>query len=184
MKSLFVAASAVAVASLVPAMAQAQAAPGTGAYVNLGYARADTDPGKLDIIQGKVGYRFMPYLGIEGELATGLGSDSVTVPTGGTPATVSAKIKLKHEAAAYVVGFAPLSANTDVFARLGYGTTKVRVRGAGVSVSGSEESVNYGLGIQHHFDGVNGVRAEWTRLDFDNGGGSTDVFGVSYTRRF
>lgn len=185
MKTLFVAASAVALASLVPALAQAQTAPNTGAYVNLGYARADTDPGKLDIIQGKVGYRFMPYFGIEGELATGLGSDKVTVPTGvANPATVSASIKLKHEAAAYAVGFVPLSPNTDLFARVGYGTTKIRVRGAGVSASGSEESINYGLGAQHHFDGVNGIRAEWTRQDFDNGSGKADVFGVAYTRRF
>ena len=184
MKYLFAAASAAALCVFASA-AQAQDVAPTGVYVNLGYARADTDPGKLDIIQGKVGYRFMPYVGVEGELATGLGSDNVTVPTGvANPPTVSASIKLKHEAAAYVVGFLPLSANTDVFARLGYGTTKVRVSGAGVGVSGSEESVNYGLGVQHHFDGVNGVRAEWTRLDFDNGGGSTDVFGVSYVRRF
>ena len=185
MKLFVAAASAIVLAALVPAAAQAQTAPNTGAYVNLGYARADTDPGHIDIIQGKVGYRFMPFVGVEGELATGLGSDKVTVPTGvANPATVRASIKLKHEAAVYVVGFAPVGANTDLFARLGYGTTKIRVRGAGVSASASEESINYGLGVQHHFDGVNGVRVEWTRLDFENGGGKGDVFGVSYVRRF
>ena len=181
MKALFAAATAAALVSLAPGLAQAQdAAVASGPYVNLGYARVDTDPGSLDAIAGRLGFRFNNWIGAEGELATGLGSDSITDPATG----VRASLKLKHSAAAYVVGFAPIGANTDLIARVGYGTTKARVRGGGISVSDSEESINYGLGAQHHFDGVNGVRVDWTRYDFDNGGGKSDVFAIAYTRRF
>lgn len=178
MKALIAAASAAALVSMAPGLAQAQEAPAGGPYVNLGYARVDTDPGGLDAIQGRLGYRFNNWIGVEGELATGLGSDNVRI--GG----VEGSLKLKHSASAFLTGFAPIGANTDLIARVGYGTSKVRARSGGVSVSDSEESFNYGLGAQHHFDGVNGVRVDWTRYDFDNAGGKTDVFAIAYTRRF
>ena len=120
----------------------------------------------------------MPYLGVEGELATGLESDNDTI--GG----VDVNAKLKHEAAGYVVGFLPVSPNTDLLARVGYGTTKVRARAAGVSVSDRKESLNFGVGAQHYFDGVNGVRVDYTRQEFDNGRGNANVWTVGYTRKF
>ena len=93
-------------------------------------------------------------------------------------------MKLKHQLAAYVVGFAPVGANTDVFARIGYGESKIRARSGGVSFSDDGSSVNYGVGAQHHFDGLNGVRIDWTRHDFTNGGDKADVFAIAYSRRF
>jgi hypothetical protein len=178
MKSLIVAASAVAMASLAPALAQAQTAPTTGAYVNLGVAHADAGQPNYELLQGKLGYRFNTYLGVEGELATGLKGHDDTI--GG----VNVHSKVEHEAAAYGVGFLPLSPNTDLIARVGYGTTKIKAKAAGVSGSDSAESWNFGVGAQHYFDGVNGVRIDYTHQEFNHNQGNAEVFGVAYTRRF
>jgi len=178
--ALIAAASLAAIAAVVPAAAQAQAATAanTGAYVNLNGAFATAGSADVGAIQGRLGYRFMPYLGVEGELAAGVKSDTDTI------AGVRVNQKLKHEAAAYAVGFLPVGPDTDVLARIGYGSTKFRVKSGGVSASDSVESVNYGVGAQHHFDGVNGIRADYTYQDFNHGFGHANVWSLGYTRRF
>jgi hypothetical protein len=176
MKALFAAASAAAIAFTVPAIAQAQEAPVSNVYATAGYANVDGDGVNLGALQGRLGYRMNSWLGVEGEAAIGIQDDDVDI--GGTEVNV----ELKHQLAAYVVGFAPVGANTDVFARVGYGTTKIKGSALGVSASDDGSSWNYGVGAQHHFDGVNGVRIDWTRHDFD--GGNADVWAIAYTRKF
>jgi len=179
--ALIAAASLAAIAAVVPAAAQAQDAAATkaGAYggVNAGIVNGS---GGVDLkaIQGRLGYRFNDWVGVEGELATGLKSDTDTI------AGVDVNTKLKHSAAAYVVGFAPIGANTDILARVGYGTTKLRAKAAGVSASDSEESLNFGVGAQHHFDGLNGVRVDYTRQEFRHDNGDANVWSLGYTRKF
>ena len=114
--ALIAAASLAALATVIPAAAQAQdaAATNTGAYVNLNLGMASYGSADVKAVQGRLGYRFMPYVGIEGELATGLKSDTDTV------AGIDVNTKLKHSADAYVVGFAPIGPNTDLIARVGY----------------------------------------------------------------
>lgn len=185
--ALIAAASLVAIAAVVPAAAQAQTSTAggmmaptanTGAYANLNLGLASAGSADVKAIQGRLGYRFNDWVGVEGELATGLDSDKDTI--GG----VRVKQTLEHEAAAYLVGFAPIAANTDLIARVGYGTTKVKASAAGASASGSEESFNYGVGAQHHFDGVNGVRVDYTRQEFRHGDGHANVWTIGYARKF
>lgn len=174
MKVLFASAALVA---LAPAIAQAQDAAPQGVYANLGYAHASQSGISLGAVQGKLGYRINKWVGVEGELAIGFDDDSVRV------GAATAKVELKHEAAAYVVGFAPVGPNTDLLARIGYGTTKIGASAVGASASGSDESINVGVGVQHHFDGKNGVRVEYTRSEY-NDGGHANLWGVAYSRRF
>jgi uncharacterized protein YdeI (BOF family) len=179
-KSLIAAASAATFAVFAPALASAQdaASPNAGAYANLNLGLFDGGQADIKGVQGRLGYRFNDWIGVEGELATGLKSDKDTI--GG----VRVSQKLKHSANAYVVGFAPIGANTDLIARVGYGTSKVSGKAAGVSASESEESFNYGVGAQHHFDGQNGVRVDFTRQEFRNDNGHANVWTVGYSRRF
>jgi outer membrane immunogenic protein len=179
-KALIAAASLAAFATVVPAAAQAQdaAADNVGAYVNLNLGMASAGSADVKAVQGRVGYRFHPNFGVEGELATGIESDTDTI------AGVRVNQKLKHQAAGYVVGFLPISPNTDILARVGYGTTKIRARSGGISASASEESWNFGVGAQHHFDGVNGVRVDYTRQEFEGGPGDADVWTIGYSRKF
>lgn len=175
MNKMIAAAAIAATAALAPAFAQAQdtAAP-TGAYVNLGAAYTDGQDVNLGSLQAKLGYRFHPNFGVEAEGAFGVDDDK----------TAGVNVKLKHQFAAYAIGFLPVAPNADLFARVGYGTTRLRASAAGVSVSDSNESVNLGVGGQYSFDGLNGIRVEYLYSDYDNGGGHASTFGVSYVRRF
>src|SRR5689334_7141617 len=178
--ALIAAASLAAIAAVVHATASAQDAAATkaGAYANLILGLADGGRADIKAIQGRLGYRFNNWIGVEGDLATGLKSDKDTI------AGVEVSQKLKHSANAYVVGFAPIGPSTDLIARVGYGTTKVGAKAAGVSASDSEESFNYGVGAQHYFDGLNGVRADFTRQEFRHDNGHANVWTVGYARKF
>ena len=178
MKFLILAAASAAALAVVPAVSQAQDAPTTGLYAGAGYAMTDAGGLNLGAIQGRVGYRFSNYLGVEGELAGGVKSDSVTY------AGVNAKVKLQHQEALYGVAFAPISANTDLLARIGYGNTSIKASALGASQAADGDSWNIGVGAQHHFDGQNGVRVDYTREEFRNDGGHANVWAVGYTRRF
>ena len=179
MKVLIAAASAaVLAAAAIPAAAQAQDMTGTTFYGTLGYAHTNTDDFNTGAIQGRLGARFNPYVGVEGEGSIGVKGDDLNV--GG----VNVDVKQKHSAAIYGVGFMPIGPNTDILARVGYGTTKVKAEGGGVSVTDDGESWNFGIGAQHHFDGVNGVRMDYTRQEFRGDGGSANVWSIGYSRRF
>jgi hypothetical protein len=183
MKNALIAAAGVAaIAAALPAASQAQGlfapTPNTGVYANLNAGLADGGSADLGVIQGRLGYRMNNWLGVEAEGATGIKSDTDTI------AGVDVNTKLRHEFAGYVVGFAPIGANTDLIARLGYGTTRIRTKAAGFADSSSAESWNYGVGAQHFFDGVNGVRVDYTRQDFNHDQGHANVWTIGYTHKF
>jgi len=177
MKIIFAAASAAVALCAVSGVAQAQTAP-VGVYGGIGYVNTNTNKTDADLgaIQARLGYRFMPWVGVEGELAVGVNDDSVG------PFTV----KEKHSEAIYGVGFLPLSPNADLLARVGYGTTKFKTTDGPVpDFSTNADSWNFGVGGQYHFDGKNGVRADYTREEFTkDSAGHADVYSIAYTRRF
>jgi len=186
---ILIAAAAAALCAL-PAAALAQAAtPPTGLYANLGYADAHTDSVDLGAIQGRLGWRFNNWLGVEGELAAGVKSDKQTTTVGGV--TVNSKVKLNDAEAIYGVGFLPLSNNFDLLARVGYGHTsaKASATASGTTIAASQtadgNSWNYGVGAQYHFDGQNGIRGDYTRQEFTgDSSGHADVWSVAYSHRF
>ena len=171
MRVLFAAAAAVATlaATAVAAPASAQGVV-TG---SIGYSAHDTDDANLGGITGRLGWR-QGWFGVEGEVTGGVTDDTVA----------GAKVKLDHSFAGYGVLNAPMTDNFDLFARVGYGQTKVEASSAGVSASGTENSFNYGVGAQYFLDGKNGVRGDYTREDFQHGGPDADVWSLSYVRRF
>ncbi|MDB5417645.1 MAG: hypothetical protein JWP50_1064 [Phenylobacterium sp.] len=193
MKALMAAASAAVIVSAVPAIAAAQTAVPTGVYGTIGYDDTHDTGANLGAIQGRVGYRFNNWLGVEGELAGGVKSDNVSTTVGTT--TVTGKAKISHQEAIYGVGFLPLGTNWDLIGRVGYGHTKAKidsatVTGPGVSASnlsasGDGNSWNVGAGAQYHWDGMNGVRADYTREEFTgNSSGHADVWAIAYSHRF
>jgi outer membrane immunogenic protein len=174
--------AAAAVLSAVTGAAQAQITQ-PSLYGSLGYnQKQDSD---LGAVQLRLGGRFGSYLGVEGEFGLGVDPDTITFPT--SP-VVQSKNQLRHEAAAYVVGYYPVTPNFDVFARLGYGTTALK-RTFTVAPNTfvnkfSAESVNYGVGGQYFLDGKNGLRVDYTRQDYNKGLRTDDTWSVGYTRRF
>ena len=175
MKSLIVAASAVAMAAVAaPAFAQG-AAPQVTGYANLGYSLVDTQGApNLSAVQGRLGARIAQYFGVEGEAGFGVGSKRLS----------GVDVKVKSTVAAYAVGFLPVQPNFDVFARVGYGHDTVKATLAGVSASAGEDSVNYGGGAQYFFTAKDGLRAEYTRHDLRHNGGDANVWSISYVRKF
>lgn len=177
MKSLIAKAAIAAIAAAaVPALASAQDT-GVQAYGSVGYSHADLDEVNLGAIQGRLGLKFNPYFGVEGELAGGVKGENTNI--GGVPA----KVELNHQAAIYGVGFLPVAPNADLYARIGYGTQEVEASAAGVSARGDGESWNYGVGGQYFFDEKNGVRADYTRHDFEDDG-EANVWSIGYVRKF
>jgi len=180
MKVLIAAAAATAIAALSPAIASAQTATsGTTFYGTLGYADTDLDNVNLGAIQGRLGARFGQYFGVEGEVSGGVKSDKVDV--GGT----DVKVKLDHQEAIYGVGFLSLSPNFDLLARVGYGHTQGSGSVSGVSATAKGDSWNYGVGGQYTFDGVNGIRVDYTREAFQShSADDANVWSVAYVRKF
>lgn len=164
MKNIVIATVAAA-AALASAPAFAQTAP-ISYYGTLGYAHVD-DALNFGVVTARAGARFGQYLGAEVEGGLGVDGDS--------------GVEIDHTLSAYAVGFLPVTPQFDLVARVGYGTTRVD---AGALGKASEESWNYGVGGQYFFDAANGLRAEYTRFDFNDGGGKSDVWSVSYVRKF
>ena len=177
----FVTAAALAAAGLgLPALAQAQQSTSlAGVYGNLGYASSHAGGVSLGAVQGRLGYRLNNYLGMEGEIAAGVGSDNKAIAPG-----VEAKYKLRHAEAIYGVGYVPLGDKLDLIGRVGYGGSTVRTRAPGFRDTDSDNSWNFGAGAQYHFDGVNGIRADYTRQEFIGDSGHANVWSVAYSRRF
>ncbi|HYC75628.1 MAG TPA: porin family protein [Brevundimonas sp.] len=146
---------------------------------SLGYTQLDGDDGDLGAITGRIGYDFTRNFGVEGEASVGVKDGEVMF--GG----VNTTLEHEYDAAIYGVAKLPVSENFELFGRVGYGTTEVKASTAGFAATEDGESLNYGVGANYFFDGRNGIRADWTRRDFqEDNGGELDTYGVSYVRRF
>ncbi len=177
MNKIRLAAAAVAALAILPAAAaSAQEAPRS--YATLGYTRLDTDQAELGAVTARLGYKFHQNFGVEGEAGIGIEDEDIEVSING-----SGVIELKHEVAAYAVAFLPLGDRFEAFARIGYGTSKIEASVAGVTVRDQGESFNYGVGASAFLTTHDGLRANWTRRDFQDGG-EADTWSLSYIRRF
>lgn len=173
-----IAASAAALFAL-PAVASAQTE--SRAYAALGYGQVDTQDATLGAVTARVGYKFLPYAGVEAEAGIGVEDEGFDVSIGGS----SGVYELKHDVAAYAVAFLPLGDRFEAFARVGYGTTEIEASAFGVTPRGTGDSINYGAGASVFLDRYNGLRADWTRRDFQgDNAGEADAWTVSYIRRF
>lgn len=177
MRLLFVAAAASALAGAAHAQV-----PSPSLYGSLGYLKKEDS--NIDAVQLRLGGRFGPYFGVEGEYAKGVEPDTFVLST-----NPPGQFKTQHrgELAAYGVGYLPVSPNLDVFARLGYGRTWIKRTFALhpnlAVVKNDVGSVNYGVGAQYFLDGKNGVRFDYTRQDRKRER-ADDTYAISYTRRF
>jgi opacity protein-like surface antigen len=209
MKLLFGAAAAAALLAGAGAASAQMVGGSTQIYGTLGYTQMNseldddvfTDKPEVNIgaITGRVGARFTPYLGAEGELSFGVNEseDRFTARELGVTVTGDLNVKLSNEVAVFGVGFLPVAPNTDLFARVGVGRlqteVETRVTSGGFSIDeiGDRESNFFaiGAGAQYFFDGLNGIRGEYTRYSLEEDENEDDraefdSFSISYVRRF
>jgi outer membrane immunogenic protein len=179
MKAL-IAASTIALlaGAAVPAIAIAQDASTPSIYGNLGYSQSALEGIDLGAVQARLGARFSPHFGVEGELGAGIAGDKTTV------SGVQLKSDLDHQAAVYGVGFLPVLPNADLFVRAGYGTNRVHQSAAGAAGTIDGDSWNYGVGGQYFFNDKNGVRADYTRYDLRDSSANADTWSLAYVRKF
>ncbi|RYG13316.1 MAG: porin family protein [Caulobacteraceae bacterium] len=176
MRKLFLATAAVSLFAVAPAMAQSLQSPSY--YGSVGYSQLDGSDGDLGAVTLRAGAKLHPNFGVEAETSFGVKDDDFSI------AGVDGKVEHRYDLAAYGVASVPVSPNLELFARAGYGVTELKASAAGVSSSDHLDSFNYGAGATYSFDQSNGVRADWTRRDFQDDQGDADVYSVSYVRRF
>ena len=82
---------------------------------------------------------------------------------------------LDNEFGAFVVAKLPLSPSFDLFARVGASRIET-------SPGGSQDGVAYGAGGTFNLTPIDGIRADWTRHDYD--AGNADAYSLSYVRKF
>lgn len=175
--TLALAAFAMSGAALVSS-AQAQEAP--RGYGVLGYSQIETDQADLGAVRALAGWKLTAHLGLEAEASFGVKDQRFDVSIDG----VSGVIELKRDVAAYAVAFLPLGRHVELFARAGYGTSKIEASAPSVTAKGDGGSLNYGVGANLFVDDVNGLRADWTRREVSKHRGDTDAASLSYIRRF
>lgn len=173
MRNILIAAVAIS-AIAAPALAQSVSEP--RGYGNLGYTHLDDT--STGAVTGRLGVNLNRFIALETEASVGVKDHDINV------AGVDGKIEHDYDAAAYVVGTLPVTPNFELFARGGYGTTKIKTELAGFDGEVDGESWNYGAGANYYLDGQNGLRADWTRRDFRDDAGEADVYSLSYVRRF
>jgi hypothetical protein len=137
-------------------------------YVSGGVQSTSTDKSDAELkgFNAKLGARFNPYWGVEGEAAVGSGKDN--------------GIKLSNSAAVYGVGYYPLNEKLDLLGRVGVADTALK--NAGKNESGT--SLNYGVGAQYHFNPDYAVRLDLTRAEFRKDYGSSDTAAISVVKKF
>jgi outer membrane immunogenic protein len=180
MKTLLVTASAaVALLAAAPALAQPADGPTLPAsfYGTLGYSNLD-DHSDISAVTGRLGTRIGQHFGLEGEVSTGIATDT----TGAFGDR--AHVRLQDQYAAYAVGYLPVAPNADLFARVGLGATDARINGPSESFGENRTGVAYGVGGQYFFNGPNGVRADYTRMNFGPTTGDSNLWSLAYVRKF
>jgi hypothetical protein len=149
-------------------------------YGTLGYSDTSTDNGAdLSGITGRIGARLNPYFGAEGEVTAGIGADRFDAAHGGLGA------HLNDQYAGYAVGYLPVQPNLDLLARAGFGHSDFHVNGPGFGADTGADSWNFGAGAQYFLTPKNGLRAEYTREDYQCSHCSgADVWSVAFVRKF
>ena len=177
--------SAVVTVSAASAMAQAGNEPklyGEIAY-NLTNLKADdtvdTIKAKPAVATGIVGYKFHPNLAVEGMLGLGLSGDKVEL--NGQPTAVDAKISSAF--GVFVRPSVKLGESVELFARLGYVQSKLKLSVPGLSLSDSDGGAAYGLGGNFYLSKQSYLQLSWTNY-YKKDGVKIDGIGLGFGFRF
>jgi hypothetical protein len=165
--------------SVAALLAGAVAAPGIASaetYASLGYTQFSSDDVDVGGVTGRLGYKFTPHLGVEGEATFGVDED--TADFLGTPVDV----KLNQEYGVYGVGFVPIGEKVDLFGRVGYVNIDAASSIGPFKAGFDEDGVGFGGGVMWNITDKFGVRAEYTRLEGDDDG--VNAYGLSGNVKF
>jgi opacity protein-like surface antigen len=156
--------------------AQAQTMPQmsmSGLYGELGYTWMKIDAAgttaRPSAIRGVLGYGFHPYFAGEFMLAGGVSDDSKNGTVNGVPTTVNVDPRTMYGL------FIKPKYNwnqTELFARLGWAHTNVKLKSENNNLVDSSQSDNdfaYGFGVNFHFNPRMYVGLDWMRYSNQSG---------------
>jgi opacity protein-like surface antigen len=167
---------AIAAAAALLMLGTAQAQQRSPLYGEIGYSfqtiKADGFEANPQALRGIIGYNFHPYFAAEGMLQFGTSSDD----------DQGVDVKVQH---GYGIFAKPKYdfGNIEVFGRLGFARTKVKVSALGLSDSDSASDFAWGLGANYSFNPKMYVGADWMRLR-DKDGVKVDGLTVNFGYRF
>jgi hypothetical protein len=151
-------------------------------YGMFGFTNHEDFSSSLFTADGRLGARW-GWFGLEGEVGWGINhariGSGVTANTGLRANSVG----INDQQTIYGVGYLPLGRNIDLFARIGYGRTDWNFKGMGHFLD-DDTSWNVGGGGQWFWDGQDGIRAEYTRENFNRAVPNSDSWSISYVRKF
>lgn len=182
LKTIVLAAMAVASAST---LAQTQSDPrmyGEVAYNLVNIKEVDGPDwikARPSVATGIVGYKFHPNLSVEGMLGLGVSGDKVDL--NGMETVVDAKIS--NAFGVFVRPSVKLGDSVELFARLGYVQSKIKLSVPGFSISDSGGSTAYGLGGNFYLSKQSYLQLNWTSY-YKKDGLKIQGVGLGYGFRF
>lgn len=163
-----------AAALIMASTASAQTTTDGQFNLGAGYTYLDGDGVEFDALTLRAGYDFTPYVGVEGEVLVGLGEEDLG---GGFDASYN------YGLGAFVKGQYPINEQISLFGRVGYVWAEIEASGLGATVTEEEDGAGYGVGAEYAFNGLNALRADYTRYDFGDDS-EADGFSLTYVRSF
>jgi len=158
----------------ITGFATAASAQDGQAYINVGVDAVEFDAYTLS---GKIGYQFTKNFGVEGQAAVGIIDNEETLNG------IEASAGVDSSFGAFGVFRLPTAEGLNLILRGGYHFTQLSASAGGFDLDVDTDGVAIGAGSEYLWDGVNGVRLEYTYLDSGGNGGS-DVISLSYVRNF
>lgn len=131
------------------------------------------------LLTGTIGYQWLPNLAVEGFVAGGVSKDEIRL--NGVNTGIDADIP-----SAYGVFFKPgihLGDRVELFGRVGYARTTLRLSAGGLHVDRSGGDLAYGLGVNVHLNPRSYLQANWMNLH-DSDRIRVDGVALVYGRRF
>ncbi len=145
---------------------------------SFGYTHYDSTGGELGMITARYGYQPYKYIGIEGELSTGIVDETVTVGT----QTADIGVDIAYGLYSTVqVPFDRLGSN--VFVRAGYQEIHFDLESGATTAEGELKGLGYGGGLNVMFTVHHGLRREYTRVEGEDDE-NADTYSLSYVLRF
>ena len=157
----------------IAALGLAGTATAQDSSLNIGYQNIEAEGVDLGSIVGRWQLGLNEYLAVEGEISYGVTEEEV----------FGVDVKAGFGFGGFVVGRLPVSeTGSHLFVRAGYANQELEADGGNVTISDSVDGFAYGAGGTFMFDGINGVRLDYTKFEGDDDA-EADIIGLSYVRK-
>jgi outer membrane immunogenic protein len=156
-------------------------------YGTIGYSYQDGDLVNLAGPTARVGWKSSTPFGVEAEGSIGTDKD-----TGAKAGPNAIRYHMQNQWAGYVTATGKVGETFEAMARIGYGSESIKATPAAtytgppfVVSNDNFNSRNYGLAGQWVYDGVNGLRVDYTRFNYtDKGIKDFNVWSISWVHKF